>query len=131
MTQKIFESLSFSKLEINQDKTLLRLTKSDGSLLFVIAYGDCCSSTWIEHIDNVQALICNKPVFEEELVHVSNDWVDQELIRCDVYKLKTIDGMITIEFRNSSNGYYSGWLEVTDSKSVNRRTSFKEVTEDF
>lgn len=84
--------------------------------IIYVAVGDCCSEAWFADIINPQAI----------LGHTITDAVDlfigasshEEDIRCrqeydeimgvDLY---TSAGVCNIIFRNSSNGYYDGWLE--------------------
>ncbi len=78
------------------------------------AVGDCCSSSYIESLDNPE--IFKDGVFQSVEV-VSGD--EKEIDRYDVhkwtfYKFKTSKGMCTLSFRNESNGYYDGWLKLVE-----------------
>lgn len=83
------------------------------SVLWTVT-ADCCSSTWIEAIDDPLALIGTVRAVE------TLDLADRE-IREDDYgdyiqfygiKVTTEMGRAVIEFRNKSNGYYGGGMEV-------------------
>lgn len=98
------------RIEIAADKGALRFVLTDGECV-VHADGDCCSHTWIEHIDlpalgfpalvtAVDDLDLNKP--DEE--------VDYETIQFYGCKISTDKGEIVVDYRNSSNGYYGGNL---------------------
>lgn len=78
----------------------------------VDAIGDCCSHSWFEHCDNGEA-IQNTVLVEFE--NVCGDTIDTDydnVIQVNMLKFKTGKGYCTIEFRNESNGYYSGWTEM-------------------
>jgi hypothetical protein len=81
-------------------------------------FADCCSETWFSDIIGLTDLIgetVNK--VEEVLISkLGNYNTDDGRGRQDVdqvygYKLMTNRGHIEILFRNSSNGYYGGWIE--------------------
>lgn len=81
----------------------------DGQIYQLDAVGDCCSNSWYEHCDNASAL--------QDSTLIEFEDVDQESIDCggdyiqiNMLKFKTNKGSCTIEFRNESNGYYSGWV---------------------
>lgn len=89
----------------------------------IYAEGDCCSSSWFEAFEDPDVIIGTKLLaFEDsqtpQASHVPDPEDDQEdnYIQYNFLKFTTIKGYCTIEFRNSSNGYYSGYC------------SFKEVT---
>lgn len=91
-------------------------------------YAQCCSDTWIESVEGIENLI------EEEVI--STDWKlaqDLSYMEIDVYKEENKDfcanlattaisvygvdiitkkGICTIDFRNASNGYYGGSLDL-------------------
>ena len=87
--------------------------------LIVLVDADCCSYTWIESVDNPEFLI-GSPVLEARDLDLltPNDEVDGEVIQFYGFKLSTIKGSCTIDYRNSSNGYYGGnlvWPQGDDS----------------
>lgn len=75
------------------------------------ADGDCCSSSWIENIENPEAII-GSPILSVEdldmpdLLHEEYDDVTQ----CYGLKITSIKGTCTLDYRNESNGYYGGSL---------------------
>jgi len=79
-----------------------------GGLSYTVE-GDCCSYSWFESIQGVDALLLGTVTEVEELF--IDSWTDEtdELIQSYGFKIKTNKGYATIEFRNSSNGYYGGW----------------------
>lgn len=76
------------------------------------AIGDCCSYSWYEHCDNADALD-NATILEYDYTYEDSQQsgFDNE-IKINMMKFKTNKGYCTIEFRNESNGYYSGWTEI-------------------
>lgn len=74
--------------------------------------GDCCSTSWIESIDDMENMINSKILSIEmlELETIKNHPEYDSLKRLD-YLIKTSKGDTRLEFRNSSNGYYGGSLE--------------------
>lgn len=93
--------------------------------------GDCCSNSWFEHCDNGDALqdaILNK--FEKYGGDEPPDLNGYEYIQVDMLKFKTSKGYCTIEFRNGSNGYYSGWARI-DLLTAPPNTSDFKVVGDF
>lgn len=74
-------------------------------------FGDCCSTTWIEHVENT---IISYPVtvisVEDigEMQPSTTDSNSHEFIQYYGCKIVTDRGTIVIDYRNSSNGYY-GW----------------------
>jgi hypothetical protein len=74
------------------------------------AYGDCCSSSFIESLDNEEIF---KDSVLESVEAVSGDQKDIDdyyVHKWTFYKFKTDKGMCTLSFRNESNGYYDGSL---------------------
>lgn len=109
-------------VEVSDEKTTLTLTFDDGSINRYVAYGDCCSETWIEYLtvpsDVNGATITEVPTdyvdgreaTEDEraasLAH--HDWI--EVLTVYQSSIKTDRGEIIVEYRNDSNGYYGGSL---------------------
>lgn len=109
---------------INDSKRIMRW-KVDGKCFKIEAVGDCCSYSWFEHCDNGEALqdaVLNsfENVSEGSIHHdegEDNDYYRDQIL-VNMLKFKTNKGYCTIEFRNSSNGYYSGWCEISEVKNV-------------
>lgn len=78
------------------------------------ANGDCCSNSWIEHFDEVTSPETIVSFEENEIDPYVPDSTKtdnyEECMQYYFYKLKTDKGEYNIEMRNSSNGYYGGWL---------------------
>lgn len=80
------------------------------------AIGDCCSCSWMEDITGVASAIGHEIITtdakESKTDHDESD--EGEVWQYFAYVIKTTGGTIEIEFRNISNGYYSGNLEEVD-----------------
>jgi hypothetical protein len=142
------------RMKALEGKTVQKLYVTPGgeALVFdcgdvAIAYraeGDCCSRSWFNDVDGVSRLL-GATVTKTESVEMlkpdvspapHNDWCDDD---CDYdhamyedlkaygIKLTTTEGYVDIVFRNSSNGYYGGYLQRTNGKIENLR----EVTTDW
>ena len=96
------------KIEVNEEKDVIRFYCED-----VVVLGhceaDCCSNTWIEHVE-YPALGYPAKVLNVEDLDLPGSSDDGEL---KVYgiKISTDKGDLIIDFRNESNGYYGGGLK--------------------
>lgn len=134
-----------SKVLISNDKTVLYVRA--GSRWFELEVeGDCCSSTWIESIENLDALIgrqivgieevqMGEPSEEEYAKHKEVYGYDGDSLEDYAMKLVTGAGITTIIYRNSSNGYYggsAGWRELsTEAEWAPEQDVAREVVDDF
>jgi hypothetical protein len=88
----------------------------DGSQLRIVGVADCCSSTWIEHIDFPEVLQ-DAELLELEEITGGNVVLDEDTeLQTYFLKIRTSKGYCTIDFRNSSNGYYGTDLQYTYKK---------------
>lgn len=97
----------------------LVITKENDEVIMFYAFGDCCSSSFIEDIDNLEVLQdCTLLDIQRESGEYRNNTPDDEY-SCDFsawtfYKFKTNKGNSTLSFRNDSNGYYNGDLQLSE-----------------
>lgn len=110
------------KVEASQEDDKFIITFMDGKARHFRTVGDCCSSSWIEHLEvpnEIEGSIIIS-VDEPELNPWDNHVCDKEVYhrKCGhdslaVYhtRIRTDRGDIVLEYRNNSNGYYGGWLE--------------------
>lgn len=103
--------LTVNSLELSSNKYDLTL-KTDKGDVVLFCYADCCSDTWIEHLETPKLPATILSVDEKDLSECTPDGTRQEFDQKYSTILKTSQGDFEIEFRNSSNGYYGGSLEV-------------------
>lgn len=96
----------FICLEIKGERTLI-----------LQAEGDCCSETWFHDIIGIDAILNQKilSIRQLDLPEVIDGHTRQEYDKFYGIEIGTIKGICTIAFRNSSNGYYGGWIEIHNS----------------
>ena len=110
MEQNILINRTIEKIQIAEDKLAINFVTSEGEVL-VRVDADCCSYTWIEHIElpalGFPALVV--AVNDLEMPDLGN-MEEYEVIAYYGCKISTDKGDIVIDYRNSSNGYYGGSL---------------------
>lgn len=78
--------------------------------------GDCCSSSWIEHLElpgdiegaTLLSVQDSAPITQSHADH--DEACGDSFIEVYNTAFKTDRGEIVLEYRNSSNGYYGGYL---------------------
>lgn len=100
-------------VEIAEDRLALRFLLSDGEMV-AQADADCCSYTWIEHVE-LPALGFPAQVISVEDLEMpeqpeSTFHKDADSLKFYGCKIATDRGEIVIDYRNDSNGYYGGSL---------------------
>lgn len=110
----LFESIREKKINgIKIDSTReCILFETDSGLVGWETDGDCCSESWIEHIEGVGSIINSEILSVEEINGGEIEGTRQDVDSIYFFKIKTTKGYAQIEMRNSSNGYYGGSLEV-------------------
>lgn len=100
------------KVEVTDVDDSIRFTCSDGSVITAYCYGDCCSSTWIENVENPEVLIGSPVLTAEDVGSMKEDEEVHgfEYIAFYGFQISTLKGRCDIDYRNSSNGYYGGSL---------------------
>lgn len=101
-------------IAIAQDKEAIKFTTDYGDVV-AKADADCCSHTWIEHID-LPALGFPAKVISQDDLEMGKPELekDGDYIQFYGYKIVTDKGEIIIDYRNESNGYYGGSLSWPD-----------------
>lgn len=118
-------------LEISKDASFLRFKCDDGHVEVWEAEGDCCSHSWFHEIHNPSALLGHTIESAEWLDLDSLDSPDGEE-KWYGFNLNTTGGATKIVFRNSSNGYYGGSVEVRIGDVPDSLDNpFAAITEDF
>ncbi len=103
---------TISEVYQTDDQHGLKFILSDGTEVIAKTDADCCSHTWIENVENPEALI-GSPVTLVENLNLRPNQQDGEygdLIQFYGCKINTSKGTCVIDFRNESNGYYGGSL---------------------
>ena len=103
------KGVAVKSVEINNAKDLIVILSENGDKWYLSATGDCCSSSWFEHIEGIDALIgetINKVVDRE--MPEGRDDEEHEHLEFYGWTLETAKGRCDIEMRNASNGYYGG-----------------------
>ncbi|MFE5290115.1 hypothetical protein ACFRAQ_34550 [Nocardia sp. NPDC056611] len=105
-------------IRINED--YLEFTASDGTQTAFGVYGDCCSHSYFHDFVGADKLLANGPILSAEEIDLEESEVGEgwEVIQCYGFRLITEHPMwgeqtSVFSFRNSSNGYYGGWMEDT------------------
>lgn len=113
MSDNFLVGKTIQKVRIADDKKAILFVCDDGEHI-AKTDGDCCSDTWIEHVElPVQGFPCK--VLSVEELHLPEDQeMDYEVIQFYGLKLLTDKGEFLLDYRNSSNGYYGGNLSWPD-----------------
>lgn len=113
-----------AKAELVNDGEQFRLTFIDGADATYSVEGDCCSRSWIEHLEQPAGLEGATITAVEDGGGVP--WDGHECRKTDPTKwandcghdslsvyntiFRTDKGDVVLEYRNDSNGYYGGYL---------------------
>jgi len=109
-----------TEIRINKSRTVLTFLTNENHIIQYHAEGDCCSKSWIEHVEGVQDFIGKEIESFEEVTacHKIEGMLTSrgkgEMVDVYFYRLKVKGGwnpVLTIDLRNDSNGYYGGTLE--------------------
>jgi hypothetical protein len=117
----LFEGMgehSLKAVSLSDDKQQIVFEFTEGENVVFGVEGDCCSRSWIEHLDVPKDVIGEKIIGVEDARMDRNGEGDsgdddKEYSEClQIYNTKfvTLKGCIVLEYRNSSNGYYGGYL---------------------
>lgn len=116
---------------LSPERTLFTLEFKDGFSRVFEVHGDCCSESWIEHLEcpddvigaTLTAVLDSDSVWDATAyakipdVPITQDHADHDTEHADscikIYNtvFRTTRGDIVLEYRNASNGYYGGALE--------------------
>lgn len=119
------------RLLISDDQSILEIQTDSGSLYYE-AEGGGCSESWFADITGVQALLGGTCRLVEEIklhdYNLEDGRSRQEEDQAYGYRITTDKGRADIVFRNSSNGYYGGWLRLCNES---HGLPMKEITDDW
>jgi hypothetical protein len=105
---------------VDDARELLTFGLQGGEVVQFRTYGDCCSHTWIEHLEVPAGAVPGSTILGVENVGMgSKEVLDSEgyadsFLQFYETRFKTIHGDIVVEYRNSSNGYYGGSLDLVE-----------------
>ena len=127
-------------VKIASDKMAILFVTDDGKVV-ARCDADCCSSTWIEHVELPAAGFPAKVIRVDDLdMPDLGKPADADVIDYYGCKITTDRGELIIDYRNESNGYYGGnlvWPDEDDSfyggvHGQNISTEeWQDITEDF
>lgn len=103
--------------------------KTDAGIFTYGCEGDCCSSSWFEHVSGVPQLIGHTVISAQtiDMPDIPKEQQRDEDIAYG-YQLTTDKGHFLVEMRNSSNGYYGGWV---NDPSNEEPSGLPEIKEDW
>ena len=116
MKQNLLVGKTLLGMKISDDKEAILFITDSGEIP-VKCDADCCSHTWVEHIE---LPVLGFPALVIEAADLDMpDLGDME--GCDVvsyygFKITTHKGDIVIDYRNDSNGFYGGNLSWPDDR---------------
>lgn len=95
-----------------EDNKTIKFDLADGTDIIARCDGDCCSSTWIENVENPEALIGAEVMgaVDIPMPDLSDQCPNRDVVRFYGFKISTPKGDCVIDYRNESNGYYGGNL---------------------
>jgi hypothetical protein len=92
------------------DDKMAILFKTDAGDIVARTDGDCCSQSWIEHIELPYKGFPAKVVSVEDTALSETGTQGDDCTAFYGCKIHTENGDIEIDYRNASNGYYGGSL---------------------
>ena len=105
---------TIKSLKIAEDKTALFFETEQGDIK-VKCDADCCSFTWIEHIELPALGFPAKVISAEDLEMPDlGDMPNCDVVAYYGFKIITDKGELILDYRNDSNGYYGGDLAWPD-----------------
>lgn len=111
---EILVGKTIKAIKIAEDRQAL-LFETDGGDVRVRCDGDCCSETWIEHVElpalGLPALV--RTVEDIDMPDLGQ-MEGRDVVAYYGCKIATDKGDVLIDYRNDSNGYYGGSLSWPD-----------------
>lgn len=100
-------------VKVNDDQSVLVFDTDDGAIVYETE-ADCCSETWFSDILNISNIANERIIVVRklELPDAEDNRSRQEYDRVYGFALDTKKGSCEVIFRNSSNGYYGGCIEL-------------------
>lgn len=120
------------ELMISTNKKHLVFANRYDESTIISATGDCCSTSWIEHMEGVENL--DAVITDVKCAQINEVTVQEyyEVIKTYSYTITTPLGECKIELRNNSNGFYGGELEMgLKIEDYDEPIHFNPLKEDF
>lgn len=107
--------------QLSNNRETLAIETDQGEHVYDVE-GDCCSHSWFESVDELDGVIGGKVLEaytvnmdeiesqEDTLRKLAQEESRDEHIQQYGHKIKTTKGHAIVEFRNSSNGHYGGYM---------------------
>lgn len=103
------------KVSVNDKKTEMYFTDTNGLSYKLYHFQDCCEDVHIEDIEGDLQDLIGSPITQAEESTNSKDTFGKieypESFTWTFYKLATVKGYVTIRWLGQSNGYYSESVE--------------------
>jgi len=128
----VLEDNIIKEIYIDTSQEYLKIISIDDIFIFH-AVGDCCSESWFADIIGVSYLLnCEVySVVDIEDCYANDDRSRQERDIIYGIKITTNKGICDIVFRNSSNGYYGGYLEIVKHDISHLDLNFIDIVDDW
>lgn len=114
--EKDMTGKTLASVALSPEKDRITFAFQDGTSRSFGVEGDCCSSSWIEHLETPGDIVGAKVLSFDDSGPVTQDHPEHDEANggdsISVYNtvVSTDRGDIVMEYRNSSNGYYGGYL---------------------
>ena len=118
------EGQTITSWTLDRDSDTLVFHTADNKVIEWETIGDCCSSTWFESIEGQECLtgyvvsvedielpdIPAREIAAAVARRLTGQFDYGEHIQYYGIRINTTRGTVIIDYRNSSNGYYGGWI---------------------
>lgn len=113
MSENVLVGRKLIGMKIANDREAILFQTTDGEIVVQVD-ADCCSYTWVEHIEmpalGFPATVVSVDDLEMPEGKPSTFHTDPDSLEFYGCKIVTDKGEIVIDYRNDSNGYYGGSL---------------------
>lgn len=116
-----------TSVSLSDYQELIEFVDHNGVSYIFQSYGDCCNNVWFNHVSGLECLLGQMILKVDEKPWINVDATIQEYDKASFWTFHTTKGYFDFEVRNSSNGYYSGWVKRYDEV----ETDLKLITDDF
>lgn len=107
----------------------LRFTFVDNEELYLTTGSECCSTSWVEHFDAPTFPNNGTPILEvaEFPVNEAENPGKHDCLQVYQTHFRTAFGNIRVEYRNCSNGYYGGSLDLCDKDTFEKYWACSDI----